>query len=223
MIEFRRVGRVYGRGEGEAIALNGVDMKIDEGEFAAIMGPSGSGKSTSMNIIGCLDSPSSGEYLFGGLSVGALSRDKKAMLRRQYIGFIFQGFNLLGRTTARENVELPLIYRGMKAAERRKIALEALEQVGLARFESHTPAELSGGQQQRVAIARAIVTKPLALLADEPTGNLDSARSVEVMELLQSFNRDRGVTIVMVTHEEEMAKYARRIIRFRDGEIEERK
>ncbi|MDR0664597.1 MAG: ABC transporter ATP-binding protein [Helicobacteraceae bacterium] len=223
MIEFRRVGRVYGRGEGEAIALKGVDMKIDEGEFAAIMGPSGSGKSTSMNIIGCLDSPSSGEYLFGGLSVGALSRDKKAMLRRQYIGFIFQGFNLLGRTTARENVELPLIYRGMKAAERRKIALEALEQVGLARFESHTPAELSGGQQQRVAIARAIVTKPLALLADEPTGNLDSARSVEVMELLQSFNRDRGVTIVMVTHEEEMAKYARRIIRFRDGEIEERK
>lgn len=223
MIEFRRVGRVYGRGEGEAIALKGVDMEIDEGEFAAIMGPSGSGKSTSMNIIGCLDSPSSGEYLFGGLSVGALSRDKKAMLRRQYIGFIFQGFNLLGRTTARENVELPLIYRGMKAAERRKIALEALEQVGLARFESHTPAELSGGQQQRVAIARAIVTKPLALLADEPTGNLDSARSVEVMELLQSFNRDRGVTIVMVTHEEEMAKYARRIIRFRDGEIEERK
>ncbi|MDR0747512.1 MAG: ABC transporter ATP-binding protein [Helicobacteraceae bacterium] len=222
MIEFRRVGRVYGRGEGEAVALRGVNMKIEEGEFAAIMGPSGSGKSTSMNIIGCLDSPSSGEYLFGGVSVGGLSRDKKALLRREYIGFIFQGFNLLGRTTARENVELPLVYRGVKAAARRKIALEALEQVGLERFESHTPAELSGGQQQRVAIARAIVTKPLALLADEPTGNLDSARSVEVMELLQSFNRDRGVTIVMVTHEEEMAKYARRIIRFRDGEIEER-
>jgi putative ABC transport system ATP-binding protein len=222
MIEFRRVRRVYGRGEGEAIALRGVDMKIEEGEFAAIMGPSGSGKSTSMNIIGCLDSPSSGEYLFGGVSVGGLSRDKKALLRREYIGFIFQGFNLLGRTTARENVELPLVYRGVKAAERRKIALEALEHVGLERFESHTPAELSGGQQQRVAIARAIVTKPLALLADEPTGNLDSARSIEVMELLRSFNRDRGVTIVMVTHEEEMAKYARRIIRFRDGEIEER-
>ncbi|MDR2638231.1 MAG: ABC transporter ATP-binding protein [Helicobacteraceae bacterium] len=220
MIEFRSVKRVYGKGEAQAFALKGVDMKIDKGEFAAIMGPSGSGKSTSMNIIGCLDSPTSGEYRFGGVNVGALSRDKKALLRRGYIGFIFQGFNLLGRTTARENVELPLIYRGVKTAERRKMALEALDQVGLSRFESHTPAELSGGQQQRVAIARAIVTKPLALLADEPTGNLDSARSVEVMKLLQSFNREQGITIVMVTHEEDMARYARRVIRFRDGEIE---
>ncbi|MDR3347090.1 MAG: ABC transporter ATP-binding protein [Helicobacteraceae bacterium] len=220
MIEFRKVRRVYGRGEATAIALRGVDMTIKQGEFAAIMGPSGSGKSTSMNIIGCLDSPTDGEYRFGGASVGGLSRDKKAMLRREYIGFIFQGFNLLGRTTARENVELPLIYRGINAKTRRKMAMEALEQVGLARFESHTPAELSGGQQQRVAIARAIVTKPLVLLADEPTGNLDSVRSKEVMELLGSFNRDRRITIVMVTHEEDMAKYAGRIIRFRDGAIE---
>ncbi|MDR1911245.1 MAG: ABC transporter ATP-binding protein [Helicobacteraceae bacterium] len=220
MIEFRNVQRVYGRGEATAIALKGVDLKIEQGEFAAIMGHSGSGKSTSMNIIGCLDSPTGGEYLFGGVSIGGLSRDKKALLRREYLGFIFQGFNLLGRTTARENVELPLIYRGMKAKDRHKLALEALDQVGLLSFESHTPAELSGGQQQRVAIARAIVTKPLVLLADEPTGNLDSARSVEVMELLRSFNRDRGITIVMVTHEEDMASYAERTIRFRDGEIE---
>ncbi|MDR2033841.1 MAG: ABC transporter ATP-binding protein [Helicobacteraceae bacterium] len=220
MIEFRNVKRVYGRGEATAIALKGVDMKIEQGEFAAIMGHSGSGKSTSMNIIGCLDSPTGGEYLFGGVSIGGLSRDTKALLRREYLGFIFQGFNLLGRTTARENVELPLIYRGMKAKDRHKLALEALDQVGLLSFESHTPAELSGGQQQRVAIARAIVTKPLVLLADEPTGNLDSARSVEVMELLRSFNRDRGITIVMVTHEEDMASYAQRTIRFRDGEIE---
>jgi putative ABC transport system ATP-binding protein len=220
VIEFKNVSRVYGKGGAKAIALRGVDLKIQKGEFAAIMGPSGSGKSTAMNIIGCLDSPSGGDYLFAEASVGALGRDKKAILRREYIGFIFQGFNLLGRTTARENVELPLVYRGVEAKKRREMAMKALDCVGLANFERHTPSELSGGQQQRVAIARAIVTDPLVLLADEPTGNLDTARSVEVMNLLQSFNRDRGITIVMVTHEEDMARYASRVVRFRDGRIE---
>ncbi|GHS88156.1 macrolide ABC transporter ATP-binding protein [Campylobacterota bacterium] len=221
MIEFKNVHRAYGKGSARAIALRGVNFTIDKSEFAAIMGPSGSGKSTSMNIIGCLDSPSEGKYLFGGVSAGDLSLDQRAILRREYIGFIFQGFNLLGRTTARENVELPLVYRGVAAKERHRLAMEALECVGLEKFERHTPAELSGGQQQRVAIARAIVTKPLVLLADEPTGNLDSERSIEVMNLLQSFNRDRRITVVMVTHEEDMARYASRIIRFRDGHIEQ--
>jgi putative ABC transport system ATP-binding protein len=184
------------------------------------MGPSGSGKSTAMNILGCLDTPTHGSYLFRGVSVGKLSRNKRALLRRLYLGFVFQGFNLLSRTSAIENVELPLIYRGLKAGKRQEAAAQALTKVGLADRGKHSPAELSGGQQQRVAIARALVTEPSVLLADEPTGNLDSSRSREIMELLASLNSDLGLTIVMVTHEDRMAAYADRIIRFLDGRIE---
>jgi putative ABC transport system ATP-binding protein len=172
-----------------------------------------------MNILGCLDTPSGGRFLFEGLEVGRLSRDQRALLRRHYLGFVFQGFNLLNRTSALENVELPLIYRGIPLRQRHAAARQALAAVGLSGWEHHTPGELSGGQQQRVAIARAIVTDPAVLLADEPTGNLDSARSVEVMELLTNFNRDRGITILMVTHDPDMAAYARRQIHFRDGRI----
>jgi putative ABC transport system ATP-binding protein len=181
------------------------------------MGPSGSGKSTCMNIIGCLDTPTAGEYLFKGADVGRLTRNQRARLRRYYLGFVFQGFNLLARTSAVENVELPLIYRGTKKKERRERARRALELVGLKGWEDHTPAQLSGGQQQRVAIARAVVTDPDVLLADEPTGNLDSARSLEIMDLLTRLNRERGISIVMVTHEPDMAVYAQRKIVFRDG------
>ncbi len=220
VIRFSGVAKSYGEGEATAYALRGVDLEILRGEFVAIMGPSGSGKSTAMNIIGCLDTPSQGQYLFEGINVGSLSRDQRALLRRNYIGFIFQGFNLLGKTSAVENVELPLLYRGFSADVRRAKALEALKSVGLEHVAHHTPGELSGGQQQRVAIARAIVTDPLILLADEPTGNLDSAKSIEVMELLQSFNRDKGITIIMVTHEDDMAAYSERTIRFRDGLID---
>jgi len=220
VISFSGVTKSYGEGEATAYALRGVDLEIKSGEFVAIMGPSGSGKSTAMNIIGCLDTPSQGEYLFEGVDVGNLSRDQRALLRRNYIGFIFQGFNLLGKTSAVENVELPLLYRGFPADIRRAKALEALKSVGLEHVAHHTPGELSGGQQQRVAIARAIVTDPLILLADEPTGNLDSAKSIEVMELLQSFNRDKGITIIMVTHEDDMAAYSERTIHFRDGLID---
>ncbi|MEW5832570.1 MAG: ABC transporter ATP-binding protein [Campylobacterota bacterium] len=220
VIELRRAVKSYGEGEAAAYALRGVDLRIDRGEFVAIMGPSGSGKSTAMNIIGCLDTPTEGQYLFEGVDVGALTRDQRALLRRNYIGFIFQGFNLLGKTSAVENVELPLLYRGFAAETRREKALEALRSVGLEHVAHHTPAELSGGQQQRVAIARAIVTDPHILLADEPTGNLDSAKSIEVMELLASFNRERGITIIMVTHESDMAAYASRTVRFRDGLID---
>ena len=220
VISFSNVTKSYGEGEATAYALRGVDLEIKSGEFVAIMGPSGSGKSTAMNIIGCLDTPSQGEYLFEGVDVGNLSRDQRALLRRNYIGFIFQGFNLLGKTSAVENVERPLLYRGIDAETRRTKALEALKSVGLEHVAHHTPGELSGGQQQRVAIARAIVTDPLILLADEPTGNLDSAKSIEVMELLQSFNRDKGITIIMVTHEDDMAAYSQRTIRFRDGLID---
>jgi len=184
------------------------------------MGASGSGKSTCMNILGCLDTPTSGAYHFQDIEVGKLTRNQRAMLRRHYLGFVFQGFNLLNRTSALENVELPLIYRRVAARKRRDRALEALAAVGLKDWEKHTPAELSGGQQQRVAIARAIVGDPEVLLADEPTGNLDSARSQEVMELLTTFNLERGITIVMVTHDPEMAKYAKREIRFLDGLID---
>lgn len=220
LLELRKVMKVYGRGESEVRALAGVDLRIDHGEFVAVMGPSGSGKSTCMNVLGCLDSPSSGDHLFRGVDVGSLSLDQLALLRRHYLGFVFQGFNLLPRTTALENVELPLIYRGARATERRARALRALREVGLVGREHHTPAELSGGQQQRVAIARAMVTEPSLLLADEPTGNLDSARSREIMQLLVELNRSRGITIVVVTHEQEIAGFAKRIVSFRDGTIE---
>ncbi len=219
LLAFRNVSKIYGSGSAAMRALNDVSLQIGQGEFVAIMGPSGSGKSTSLNILGCLDVPTTGQYLFQGVDVGALDRNQQALLRRQYLGFIFQGFNLLNRTSALENVELPLLYRNIPARERRAAALAALEQVGLQGWAKHTPGELSGGQQQRVAIARAIVTEPTVLFADEPTGNLDTARSHEIMELLRSFNRERGITIVMVTHEPEMEAYATRSIHFVDGRI----
>ncbi len=199
--------------------MRGVDLRIDVGDFVAVMGPSGSGKSTAMNILGCLDSPSSGAYRFRGVHVERLSRNQRALLRRHYLGFVFQGFNLLARTSALENVELPLLYRGEARAVRHAKAREALAAVGLDRWEKHTPAELSGGQQQRVAIARAIVTHPTLLLADEPTGNLDSQRSHEIMELLVDLNRKRGITVLMVTHEPDMAQYAQRVVHFVDGRV----
>jgi putative ABC transport system ATP-binding protein len=219
LVSFRGVTRHYGEGGGLVRALAGVDLTIERGEFIAIMGPSGSGKSTAMNIIGCLDRPTGGSFKFLGVPVNDLSQDQRALLRRNFIGFVFQGFNLLNRTTAIENVELPLIYRGMARRERRERAMEALRLVGLQDRERHTPGELSGGQQQRVAIARAIVTDPLLLLADEPTGNLDSQRSQEIMELIAGLNEQRGITVVMVTHEPDMAAHAHRIIRFVDGHI----
>lgn len=220
LIEFRNVARVYGTGDATVRALAGVDLKIHEGEFVAIMGPSGSGKSTAMNVIGCLDTPTSGDYLLEGISVGGMSRNQRALIRRHLLGFVFQGFNLLPRTSALENVELPLIYRGMPVEARRARAMAALAKVGLQGRESHTASALSGGQQQRVAIARAIVTEPLVLLADEPTGNLDSRTSKEIMEVVSSLNRDQGITIVMVTHENDIAAFAERVIRFVDGRIE---
>lgn len=220
LIRLRGVTKVYGSGIAEMQALRGVDLVIEEGDFVAVMGPSGSGKSTCLNILGCLDSPTDGSYRFMGLEVGDLSRNQRALLRRNYLGFVFQGFNLLSRTTALENVELPLIYRGTPLRERHAAAREALARVGLERWEGHTPAELSGGQQQRVAIARAIVTRPRVLFADEPTGNLDSLRSREIMELLQQLNREQGITVVMVTHEPDMAEYARHVVHFLDGSIE---
>ncbi|HEX7044719.1 MAG TPA: ABC transporter ATP-binding protein [Burkholderiales bacterium] len=219
LIELRGVTKVYGSGTAAMHALRGVDLRIDAGEFVAIMGPSGSGKSTCMNILGCLDTPTSGTYLFQGVDVGRLDRNQRALLRRHYLGFVFQGFNLLNRTSALENVELPLLYRGESAAVRHERARRALAAVGLAGWEDHTPGELSGGQQQRVAIARAVVTEPEVLLADEPTGNLDTARSHEIMGLLTQFNRERGITILMVTHEPDMAEYAQRIVRFVDGRV----
>lgn len=211
------ITKTYGSGQAAFQALKGINVAIDAGEFVAIMGHSGSGKSTTMNILGCLDTPSSGSYRFLGERVEQLSRNQRALLRRHYLGFIFQGFNLLARTTALENVELPLIYRGEPVIQRHRAARTALEQVGLAGWEHHTPGELSGGQQQRVAIARAIVTRPAVLLADEPTGNLDTRTSQEIMELLSTFNRELGITVLMVTHEPDMAAYANRIIRFVDG------
>ena len=219
LIVLRGVTKVYGKGHAAMHALRGIDIAIASGEFVAMMGPSGSGTSTCMNIIGCLDTPTAGDYLFEGVDVGKLSRNQRALLRRNYIGFVFQGFNLLARTSALENVELPLIYRGIPVAERHRRARSALEAVGLDGWEDHSPAELSGGQQQRVAIARAIVTEPAVLLADEPTGNLDTARSLEIMELLTRFNRENGISIIMVTHEAEMAAYAHRKVHFLDGLI----
>jgi putative ABC transport system ATP-binding protein len=220
LIALQRVTKTYGTGRAAVQALRSVNFYIEKGDFVAVMGPSGSGKSTCLNILGCLDAPTSGSYLFEGIEVVKLSRNQRARLRRHYLGFVFQGFNLLNRTSALENVELPLIYRGIPAAERHRQAKTALATVGLNGWEHHTPGELSGGQQQRVAIARAIVTQPHVLFADEPTGNLDTARSHEIMELLTSFNRYQGLTIVMVTHEPDMATYAKRIVRFVDGRIE---
>jgi len=220
LIGLRGVTKRYGSGASELMALKGIDLDIAAGEFVAIMGPSGSGKSTAMNILGCLDTPTAGQYLFKGAHVEALSRDQRARLRRRYLGFVFQGFNLLARTSAQENVELPLLYRGESASARHTAAARALDSVGLKGWEHHMPSELSGGQQQRVAIARAIVTNPAVLLADEPTGNLDTQRSREIMELLWRLNADQGITVLMVTHEPDMAAYARRMVRFVDGLVE---
>ncbi len=220
LIELQGVTKTYGKGSAAMNALRGIDLRIGQGEFVAVMGPSGSGKSTCMNILGCLDTPTAGTYLFEGVDVAELSRDQRALLRRNYLGFVFQGFNLLDRTSALENTELPLIYRDTPAGERRERARRALEAVGLKGWETHTPGELSGGQQQRVAVARAIVTNPKVLLADEPTGNVDSARSREIMELITGLNRERGITIAMVTHDADMAAYAERIIHFLDGAID---
>ncbi|MGE5096769.1 MAG: ABC transporter ATP-binding protein [Betaproteobacteria bacterium] len=219
IIELQAVTKTYGEGVAAFQALRGVDLRIDEGEFVAIMGPSGSGKSTAMNILGCLDTPTTGSYRFHGLAVERLTRDERALMRRRFLGFVFQGYNLLGRTSALENVELPLLYRGEPAERRHAVAREALAAVGLAGWEGHTPAELSGGQQQRVAIARAIVTHPQVLLADEPTGNLDTQRSREIMDLITALNRDRGITVLMVTHEPDMAAHAQRLVRFVDGRV----
>ncbi|MDP5277763.1 ABC transporter ATP-binding protein [Sphingomonas sp. DG1-23] len=216
----RGVTKVYGEGPTAFQALKGIDIDITAGDFVAVMGPSGSGKSTTMNILGCLDVPSGGEFLFKGVHVEKLKRDERALLRRKYLGFVFQGFNLLARTTALENVELPLLYRGDPKRSRREAAMAALDKVGLKQWWDHTPAELSGGQQQRVAIARAIVTNPDVLLADEPTGNLDSERSIEIMQFLTELNQTSGITVLMVTHEPDMAAFARTIIHFKDGLVE---
>jgi len=220
VIELSQVTKVYGQGEGAVHALRGIDLRIYPGEFVAVMGPSGGGKSTCMNILGCLDTPTSGSYRFLGVSVAQMSADQRALLRRNYLGFVFQGFNLLSRTTAIENVELPLVYRHVPLEERHARARKALQEVGLAGRELHVPSELSGGQQQRVAIARAIVSQPKVLFADEPTGNLDTATSIEIMKLLTFLNEQRGITIAMVTHEPDIAAWTRRIVRFRDGSIE---
>lgn len=220
LIALSQICRFYGRGVTEVRALDGIDLTIREGEFVAIMGPSGSGKSTALNVIGCLDSPTSGNYLFSGTEVANLTRDQRALLRRHYLGFVFQGYNLLSRTSALHNVELPLIYKGMSRSERRKEAIAALTSVGLQHRANHDPSQLSGGQQQRVAIARALAGSPRVMLADEPTGNLDTKRSVEIMEVLQKLNRDAGLTIVMVTHEADMAEFANRLIWMVDGKIE---
>ena len=221
IIEFKNIVKTYGVGDAQTYALNGVNLSIKEGEFVAIMGASGSGKSTAMNMIGCLDKPSSGEYLFNGINVENLNRNQMALLRRNFLGFVFQSFNLLGRTSALENVELPLVYRKIPIKQRKEMALEALTKVGLQSVVYNTPAQLSGGQQQRVAIARAIVSHPLVLLADEPTGNLDSIKSMEIMNLLKQLNEEEKITVIMVTHEEEMAAFASRVIYFRDGNIED--
>ena len=220
LVSVRGVTRIYGEGAAEVRALAGIDLDVRQGDFVAFMGPSGSGKSTCLNMLGCLDVPTDGSYRFAGVEVTKLDSVQRALLRRHYLGFVFQGFNLLPRTSAVENVELPLVYRGLSGKERRRRALAALDDVGLLERARHTPAELSGGQQQRVAIARALVSGPQLLLADEPTGNLDSARGHEIMALVQGLNRERGITIVMVTHEPEIAAYADRTVHFLDGLIQ---
>jgi putative ABC transport system ATP-binding protein len=219
LIQFENVTKIYGRGDAAVVALDHVNLCVQAGEFVAVLGPSGSGKSTAMNILGCLDTPTSGHYFFRGVDLKSLTRDQLALVRRNYFGFVFQGFNLLKRTSALENLELPLIYRGTPRKERQQIARRALSLVGLSDRETHSAAELSGGQQQRVAIARALVTNPSVIFADEPTGNLDTARSHEIMQLFRRLNEEHGITIVLVTHEEDIAAYARRHIRFLDGRI----
>lgn len=218
LVELRDVTKVYGQGESEVRALAGANLRIDDGEFVAVMGASGSGKSTCLNVVGCLDQPTSGAYLFRGVDVGALDLDQLALLRKHYLGFVFQSYNLLARTTAVENVELPLIYRGVSASERRARAMQALVDVGLESRAKHTPAELSGGQQQRVAIARVLAGDPKFILADEPTGNLDTMMSREVMDLLEKIN-EAGTTIVMVTHTPECAQRAARRVHLMDGKV----
>ena len=220
LIEFKNIKKRYGAGANETFALNGVDLKIHKGEFVAIMGASGSGKSTSMNIIGCLDKPSSGEYLFDGVNVENLNLNQMAILRRNYIGFVFQGFNLLGRTTALENVELPLIYRKVPKEKRYELAVDALKKVGLESVIKHTPAELSGGQQQRVAIARAFVTNPKLILADEPTGNLDYETGQKVMSLLFDLVKSNDISLIMVTHDANLAKRCEIHVKIKDGKVE---
>ena len=219
LIELHGITKTYGTGEAAFEALRGVDLTIKSGEFMAVMGHSGSGKSTLMNLLGCLDTPTSGSYRFKGIPVETLNKDQRSLLRRHALGFIFQGFNLLARTSALENVELPLLYRGYSRRRRHQLAREALASVGLDDKERNTPAELSGGQQQRVAIARAIVTHPDTLFADEPTGNLDSRTTLGIMDLLAKLNSERGITVIMVTHEDDVASYARRVIRVHDGLI----
>jgi putative ABC transport system ATP-binding protein len=220
LISLSGITKVFGEGTAAFRALKGIDLEINEGDLIAVMGPSGSGKSTMMNILGCLDVPTAGQFRFKGVHIETLSRDQRALVRRRYLGFIFQGFNLLARTSALENVELPLLYRGEDKRKRRDASMAALEKVGLTDRWERTPGELSGGEQQRVAIARAIVTRPAVLLADEPTGNLDTERSIEIMDLLTEFNRTSGTTVLMVTHEPDMAAYARTVVHFRDGLIE---
>ena len=220
-IEVSGLVKTYRLGDVTVEALKGVDLSIDAGEFLAVMGPSGSGKSTLMNILGCLDRPTSGKYLLDGRDVGGLSRDGRAILRRSRLGFVFQGFNLLPRLSARENVELPMIYDGTPAQDRRARAIAALSAVGLADRAHHLPSQLSGGQQQRVAIARAMVNTPAMILADEPTGNLDSATSEEIMGIFQRLNDERGITMVLVTHEPDIALFSKRVVRFLDGRIVE--
>jgi putative ABC transport system ATP-binding protein len=221
VIELDQIHKTYTMGDVEVHALRGISLVIREGEFVAIMGTSGSGKSTTMNIIGCLDRPTRGTYILDGQDVSQMSKDERADIRSQKLGFVFQGFNLLSRTSALENVEMPMLYAGVETDERHKRALEALASVGLAGREQNHPNQLSGGQQQRVAIARSLVNHPALILADEPTGNLDSRTSIEVMEIFQKLNRERGITLILVTHESDIAEYADRVVVFKDGKIKQ--